>query len=84
MNDYDFREALEELDREFPGASYEKSLALFMAEREAARARKAAAKSFLIKRFPFLLAGIALLFAAVKLFPLLVILLFLCKYHAAR
>jgi hypothetical protein len=60
----DFADALEELDREFPGAARDESLALFAAERAAARARKAAARRYFLARGIFFIAGAGFLLAA--------------------
>jgi hypothetical protein len=65
----DFQNALAELDREFPGAAPDESLALFTAKRKTARARRAALKSFLITRGIFFVAGVGFLIAAANFFP---------------
>jgi predicted phage tail protein len=65
----DFQNALAELDREFPGAAHDESLAPLAAKRKTARARRAALKSFLITRGIFFAAGAGFLIAAAGFFP---------------
>lgn len=72
--DEDYRKAVEELDREFPGAGYDESLEAYKAEQ--GRIKKI--KIFILRRGIYFLIGIGLLLTAVKIIPAAIIIICLC------
>ncbi|MDR1362657.1 MAG: hypothetical protein LBJ35_01210 [Spirochaetaceae bacterium] len=73
MTDNDYRAALEELDREFPGAAYDYSMTEYLKERR----RRKEIKIFLIKAGICLFTGIILLKIIASLCPVLLIIMLL-------
>jgi hypothetical protein len=67
----DYRQALEELDNEFPGVSYDESLLARMEE----LGRLKEIKIFILKRGIYLLIGLGLLVTVIKLIPAAIIII---------